>query len=81
MRSIRVKVPVAGLVVESGELTEWHIAVGDEVRAGEELCTLEFEKVDFAVEAPSDGRVVELLVDAGSELAPGTQICVLEVRD
>ena len=81
MRIQKVKIPVVGLVAEAGEILEWHVSVGDQVAAGDELCSVEFEKTEFAVESPSSGRVKELLVEVGAEVEPGTQVIILETDD
>ncbi|MDA0353618.1 MAG: acetyl-CoA carboxylase biotin carboxyl carrier protein subunit [Chloroflexi bacterium] len=45
-----------------GRVAEIHVAVGDEVTAGQELITLESMKMLTPLSAPQDGRVAEILV-------------------
>lgn len=46
-------------------LQEWHVAVGDEVTAGQALAIAELVKTTHEVTAPVAGRVTALLVAAG----------------
>ncbi len=58
-----------------GRVAEVHVAVGDSVRAEQELFTLESMKMLTPVTSPNDGQVTEVLVaiddfvDEGAVLA------------
>jgi pyruvate/2-oxoglutarate dehydrogenase complex dihydrolipoamide acyltransferase (E2) component len=72
-----IKMPKWGMSMQEGVLTEWNVAVGDEVTEGQALATVETEKVDAEVEAPAAGTVAELLVEAGETVEVGTVIARL----
>ncbi len=59
----------------------WRVeaAAGADVRAGDLLVALEAMKLELAVPAPSDGRVVRVLVEPGQQVGPGAPLAVLAV--
>ncbi|ADG73622.1 urea carboxylase [Cellulomonas flavigena DSM 20109] len=59
----------------------WRVeaAAGADVRAGDPLVALEAMKLELAVAAPSDGRVVQVLVEPGQQVGPGAPLAVLAV--
>jgi len=72
-----IKMPKWGMSMQEGLLTEWVVAVGDEVTEGQALASVETEKVDADVEAPAAGTVAEILVEAGETVEVGTVIARL----
>jgi pyruvate dehydrogenase E2 component (dihydrolipoamide acetyltransferase) len=63
--------------METGILAAWHVAVGDVVKAGDEIAEMETAKVTAAIESSMDGTVLALLVEAGDEIPVGTAIAVI----
>jgi pyruvate/2-oxoglutarate dehydrogenase complex dihydrolipoamide acyltransferase (E2) component len=59
-------VPNLGLV-ESVTVTSWTRVSGDRVARGETVCTIETEKSQVEIEAPTDG-ILHIAVAAGPEL-------------
>ncbi len=72
-----IKMPKWGMSMQEGLLTEWIVAVGDQVTEGQALACVETEKVDADIEAPAAGTVAELLVEAGETVEVGTVIARL----
>ena len=68
-----VLIPKLGMTMTEGTLAEWMIPDGAEVKAGQILYHLETEKIEFDVEAESDGTVAHL-VPAGTTLPPGALV-------
>lgn len=66
--------PKLGLTMSEGLLAEWRVSPGDAVRAGEVLFVVETDKIANEVEAPSDGQMIELLVDTGATVPVGTPL-------
>jgi urea carboxylase len=60
----------------------WKVAVkpGERVTRGQTLLVVESMKMEIAVEAPSDGVVLELLVSEGRAVSPGQRVAVLGAR-
>jgi pyruvate dehydrogenase E2 component (dihydrolipoamide acetyltransferase) len=68
------RMPSLGADMERGTLSEWLVAVGDEVRKGQIVAVIETDKSDVEVEVFESGRVSELLVEAGTEVEVGTPL-------
>ncbi|HYQ17210.1 MAG TPA: biotin/lipoyl-containing protein, partial [Polyangiaceae bacterium] len=61
-----------------GSVWKLEVKAGERVKRGQTLLIVESMKMEIAVEAPSDGVVVELLVGEGRAVAPGQRVAVLE---
>ncbi|MCC5988560.1 MAG: 2-oxo acid dehydrogenase subunit E2 [Pararhodobacter sp.] len=66
--------PKLGLTMIEGLLAEWRVSPGDAVRAGDVLFVVETDKIANEVEAPSDGEMIEILVDTGATVPVGTPL-------
>ena len=66
--------PKLGLTMTEGVLAEWRVGPGEAVRAGDVLFVVETDKIANEVEAPSDGEMVELLVEPGATVPVGTPL-------
>jgi pyruvate dehydrogenase E2 component (dihydrolipoamide acetyltransferase) len=75
-----VVMPKAGLTMDSGEVLEWFVSVGDEVKAGQPLVEVGTYKADIEVESPVAGVLLAAL-EPGAEVPPGTVIGVVGERD
>jgi len=62
-----VVMPKLALSMSYGILTEWRVKVGDRVRKGDPIGTIETDKVMGDITAPCDGVVKELLAQPGDE--------------
>jgi acetyl-CoA/propionyl-CoA carboxylase biotin carboxyl carrier protein len=70
--------PVELVAPMPGSVLTVHAAVGDVVSVGDPVITLEAMKMEHAVVAAVDGRVVELHVEAGDQVARGQVLGVVE---
>ena len=61
-----------------GTVVSVKVRPGDVVSRGYVLFEVETEKVVLEIEAPVDGRVVEVRVSAGDEVGPGDLLAVIE---
>ncbi|CAA9528507.1 MAG: hypothetical protein AVDCRST_MAG13-3952 [uncultured Solirubrobacteraceae bacterium] len=69
-----VELPKWGMTMSEGKIAAWEVAVGDRVTEGQPLAAITTDKVESDVEAPVDGVVEEILVEAGSTVEVGTVI-------
>ena len=73
-----VIMPKLGLTMEEGTVAEWHVAVGDQVNAGDLLCDIETDKITNKVEAKAAGTVTKILVQEGDTVPVYTVLAVIE---
>lgn len=66
------------LGVESAQISEWMVKVGDEVTAEQPLLLVESDKASVEVPSPVAGKVAELLVNAGDTVTNGQDFVVIE---
>jgi pyruvate dehydrogenase E2 component (dihydrolipoamide acetyltransferase) len=72
-----VAMPKWGLLMHEGTVTEWRLAEGDEVRAGEPLFTVETDKATNDVDAPHDGVLRRIVATEGAKVAVTAPVAVL----
>jgi pyruvate/2-oxoglutarate dehydrogenase complex dihydrolipoamide acyltransferase (E2) component len=72
-----VLLPKIGFAMNEGQLSEWLVADGEPVTAGQPLFTLEAEKSTNEIEAPASGKL-RILQPAGETYTVGTLLGVIE---
>lgn len=72
-----VVLPMLGITVEKGKITQWHKAEGDTVSKAEIIFTVESEKVTTDVESPATGILAKILVQEGMEVPLMTIVGVI----
>jgi len=63
--------PKSGLTMEEGTVVEWLVQAGDPVTKGQAVLQVETDKVVIEVEAPTDGAIGPLLIEAGQTVPIG----------
>jgi pyruvate dehydrogenase E2 component (dihydrolipoamide acetyltransferase) len=63
-----VVLPMLGVTVENGTITEWLKAEGDRVEKGESLFVVEADKVTTEVESPASGILAKIFIPVGQEV-------------
>ena len=53
--------PNQDLTITEGKVVGWSKKVGDQVTKGETVAEIETDKAVIAIEAPADGRLVEIV--------------------
>jgi len=72
-----IVMPRQGQSVESCILVDWHVAVGDSVKAGQEVASIETDKAVFEIESPEEGTVLELFFETGEDIPVLTTIAAI----
>ena len=72
-----VVMPKWGMTMQEAEVSEWLVAVGDQVTEGQPIVTVASDKVDAEVESPASGTVSEIVVPAGESAEVGAVIARL----
>jgi 2-oxoglutarate dehydrogenase E1 component len=71
---IDVVTPAAGESVTEGTILEWHVKVGDTIKADDTIVEISTDKVDVELPSPASGTVAELLVQEGDTVTVGQVI-------
>jgi multifunctional 2-oxoglutarate metabolism enzyme len=73
-KTIDVVTPAAGESVTEGTILEWHVKVGDAIKADDIIVEISTDKVDVELPSPAGGTVTELLVAEGDTVGVGQVI-------
>jgi pyruvate dehydrogenase E2 component (dihydrolipoamide acetyltransferase) len=73
-----LKLPRISMNMEEGTIVAWRKQPGEAFRQGEILYEIETEKATQEVEAPCDGRLVEILAPEGETVEVGAEVCRIE---
>src|SRR5215470_19910624 len=76
---VEVVTPAAGESVTEGTILEWHVKVGDFIRADETIVEISTDKVDVELPSPASGTVTEILVAEGDTVTVGQVIARIAV--
>jgi pyruvate/2-oxoglutarate dehydrogenase complex dihydrolipoamide acyltransferase (E2) component len=79
-RIVELKIPDIG-DNDDIEVVKWNKKPGEAFTAGEELCELVTDKAAFSLEAPQDGKLLEIYVAEKSHPKIGDLAARLEVAD
>jgi pyruvate dehydrogenase E2 component (dihydrolipoamide acetyltransferase) len=74
---MEILMPQLGETVAEGKITTWFKAVGDIIKAGDNLFEIETDKVSMEVPATAAGVLEEIRVAAGEVAAVGAVVAVL----
>lgn len=78
MATVEVRLPAFGMQMQFAYIVDWHVAVGHSVAAGDDLVSIETDKVETALEAPTSGRVLEIHGEPEDEVEVGALLAVIE---
>ena len=73
------KLPDIGEGVVEGEITAWHVAVGDTVAEDQEMVDIMTDKATVGIGSTVDGTVTKLYGDIGDMIAVGAPLIEFEV--
>ena len=76
--AIEIKLPSLGEGVESGDVLEVYVKVGDTVKKDQALFELETDKAAVAVPSPQAGKVLSITVKEGETVKVGQVVGTLE---
>ncbi len=62
-----ITMPALSPTMEEGNLSKWHVKVGDKVKPGDIIAEIETDKATMEVEAVDEGTVTKLLVEEGAQ--------------
>jgi 2-oxoglutarate dehydrogenase E1 component len=79
--TIDVVTPAAGESVTEGTILEWHVKVGDFIKADETIVEISTDKVDLELPSPGSGIVTEILIEEGETVTVGQVIARIAAQD
>ena len=77
----RITMPKWGLSMESGKVTDWFVAEGDELAHGQDICEIDTDKIAGALESTWAGTVRALVVDTMVDVPVGGTIALVADAD
>jgi pyruvate dehydrogenase E2 component (dihydrolipoamide acetyltransferase) len=72
-----VVMPKMSMTMETGELINFHVKVGDQVKSGDVLFEVMTDKIDMEVEAPADGVIESLVAEPGAVVEIGKPVLIM----
>jgi len=75
--TLDIVMPQVGVSVTEATVVAWLVGVGDRVRAGQPVCEIATDKVDFEVVSPANGVIGEILASADDVVAVGQPVARL----
>jgi 2-oxoglutarate decarboxylase len=79
--TIDVVTPAAGESVTEGTILEWHVKVGDFIKADDTIVEISTDKVDVELPSPASGTVTEILAQEGDTVGVGQVIARLALGE
>lgn len=78
MARIEVPMPQMGESIAEGTVSKWLKQVGDMVQRDEAILEISTDKVDAEIPSPSEGVLVEVLVQEGETVEVGTTVAYID---
>ncbi|AYU54310.1 dihydrolipoamide acetyltransferase family protein [Staphylococcus debuckii] len=75
--STNIMMPKLGMTMKEGTVEEWHVSEGDTVSKGDIVASISSEKLTQDIEAPADGTLLKIKVQAGDDTKVKTVIGVI----
>ncbi len=76
-----VKLPEISENVESGDVIQIIVSVGDQVEVDQSLVELETDKAAFELPSPYAGKITEILIEEGDNVSVGDVVMKLETEE
>jgi len=61
---IDILMPALSPTMKEGNLTKWHVKIGDQIKAGDLIAEIETDKATMEIEAVDEGKITDLLFKA-----------------
>ena len=74
-----IRLPDVGEGIAEAELVEWHVKVGDLVRADTTLAAVMTDKATVEIPSPVDGEIIWLGAEIGDKVAVGSDLIRLKI--
>ncbi len=78
---IEIVMPKSGITMEEGTINSWSVKVGDAVKKGDILASIETDKSVLDIESPANGILNKILINEGETVNVGTPIGILQEQE
>ena len=77
-----IEVPMGAIspTMESGQIVEWRVKVGDKVKEGDTLADVQTDKAVMPLESFDEGIVAVLCAEVGQDVAVGKPVLILAAK-
>jgi pyruvate dehydrogenase complex dihydrolipoamide acetyltransferase long form len=75
--AVVIQMPKLGHTMTEGTVIQWHKRAGDKIREGESILTVETDKAEVEIEAPSAGVLARLIAGDGVKVPVGGALGVI----
>jgi 2-oxoisovalerate dehydrogenase E2 component (dihydrolipoyl transacylase) len=76
-----IRLPDVGEGIAEAELVEWHVKVGDLVRADTTLAAVMTDKATVEIPSPADGEIIWLGAEIGDKVTVGSDLVRLKIPE
>merc|ERR1719424_506925 len=73
----QIMMPALSSTMTEGKISEWLMAEGDKVSAGDMVLVVESDKADMDVESYEEGFIAKILVGEGESAPVGSPVAIL----
>jgi pyruvate dehydrogenase E2 component (dihydrolipoamide acetyltransferase) len=79
---VPIEVPMGAIspTMESGQIVEWRVKVGDKVKEGDTLADVQTDKAVMPLESFDEGIVAVLCAEVGQDIAVGKPVLILAAK-
>jgi pyruvate dehydrogenase E2 component (dihydrolipoamide acetyltransferase) len=79
---VPIEVPMGAIspTMESGQVVEWRVKVGDQVKEGDTLADVQTDKAVMPLESFDEGIVAVLCAEVGQDIAVGKPVLILAAK-
>ena len=81
MAGFEVRLPAFGMQMQFAYIVEWHVAVGQSIAEGDDLVSIETDKVETVMESPAAGVVVEIRGKPEDEVEVGALLAIINSEE
>lgn len=72
-----MRMPQVGMGMTEGDVVEWMIGEGEEVREGQDIVQVELAKASTVLQSPASGVILKIVGEDGATVGVGEPLAVI----
>lgn len=76
-----IRLPQWAMGLQDGVVSQWLVAAGDKVEAGQNIAEIDEAKVTDVISAPQEGYILKILVPEGKTVPVRTPLCLIGTQE